>query len=271
MTGTTDTMDQPDALSGVERVVATLRLVATAPAGGLRSAEVSRALDLRKATTSRLLASLEATGVLYRDAGRRWHVTEAFRASFGLPLASARLRQAARPALGALSDSLCDTTFLSVRAGLDSLCLERHVGSYPLQALSLSVGSRRPLGIGAGSMALLAWLPEAERQESIAAQAGRLAHYPQIDLATLSARAEEARARGHVVLRDFVVRGMTGIARPVRDGAGLVIGALSVAALTERLSGPREAMAIAALDAAVAQTERHLASPEVTGQDIAPG
>lgn len=264
-------MDQPDTLMGVERVVAALRLVAAGPASGMRSAEISRALDLRKATTSRLLASLEAVGALQRDSNRRWHIAEAFRSAFGLPLSSSRLRQAARPELGLLSETLSDTTFLSVRSGLDSLCLERHVGSYPLQALSLSVGSRRPLGVGAGSMALLAWLPEEERTEAIAAQAARLEHYPQIDTATLTERAEEARTRGSVVLRDFVVRGMTGIGHPVRDGAGLVVGALSVAALTDRLSGEREALAIAALTQAAARTEQRLASAGITGQDIAPG
>src|SRR5690606_31297222 len=88
------------------------------------------------------------------------------------------IAELARPALIRLARETGDTVFLSVREGLDAICLERQVGSYPIKTLTLDVGDRRPLGVGAGSLALLAFLPEAEIAEIIASNEPRLVSYP---------------------------------------------------------------------------------------------
>lgn len=50
---------------------------------------------------------------------------------------------AAEPYLAKVSAQLGDTLFLTVRTGLDTLCVARRIGSYPIQVLSIEVGARR--------------------------------------------------------------------------------------------------------------------------------
>jgi DNA-binding IclR family transcriptional regulator len=145
--------------------------------------------------------------------------------------------------------------FLSVPAGLDSLCVSRHIGTYPIQALSLNVGGRRPLGVGAGSLALLAFAPDGEREDLIEMQRDRLGNY-RCTVEEIAAAVEVARGQGFTDLPGFVVQGMTGMGIPLRDPSGVVVGALSVAAITDRLTGSRRDMAITALHDAAAMVER---------------
>ena len=62
-------------------------------------------------------------------------------------------------------------------SGCESVCLEPRPGTFPIRANYLDVGSRRPLGVGAGSLALLIALPPDERARVMATNAGRLASF----------------------------------------------------------------------------------------------
>lgn len=250
---------EPAAMVSVSRAIAVLHVICNAPTTGLRLRDISGALDLHKTSVSRLLGTLTALGVVERDRNRCYRVAEGFRTSLGVPPSTTRLRQAARPALGMLSDRLEDVSFLSIQSGLDSLCIARHVGTYPIQALSLNVGSRRPLGVGAGSLALLAWAPDGVREELLEAQRDRLGSYS-ATLDDIAAAMERARAQGFTDLPGFVIRGMTGMGMPVRDPSGMVVAALSVAAITDRLTGARRDLAIRTLRTEADRLEARLRS-----------
>ncbi|RAH99030.1 IclR family transcriptional regulator [Acuticoccus sediminis] len=259
-----------DEMQSVSRAITTLRTVAETGTAGARVTDVSLHLGLHKASTSRLLASLVSLGALVRGEDRRFRVDADFLATLGAPANQARLRQAARPGLARLTHELQDTSFLSVRSGLDSLCIDRHVGAYPIQALSLDIGSRRPLGVGAGSLALLAWLAEPEGEETLQAQAGRLGNYPHITVEMIRANAGIARGAGVTELPNFVIPGMTGMGAPVRDASGLVVAAISVAAVGDRLSGARREQATALLMEEAAAIGARLTDNNATGRDLGP-
>jgi DNA-binding IclR family transcriptional regulator len=129
---------------------------------------------------------------------------------------------------------------LSIPSGIESLCVDVEEGRYPIRANYLSIGSRRPLGVGAGSLALLAWMPEAERQAALAVIAPQLQRYPRITAQLLEDHALAARERGYAVLLDVVVERMGGIAVPILGVDGRPVAALSIAALNERITS-REA------------------------------
>jgi DNA-binding IclR family transcriptional regulator len=248
---------QKDAMISVGRAIAVLRLIGAAPEPGIRLRDISESLALHKTSTSRMLTTLSSLGVIERDRNRCFRVSDEFKTSFGTPLSTTRLRQAARSALGMLSETLEDVAFLSVPNGLDSLCVARYIGTYPIQALSLNVGGRRPLGVGAGSLALLAWAPDDERDHLIEMQRPRLANY-RVGVEDISAAVQKARAYGFTDMPGFVIQGMTGMGIPVRDPSGVVVAALSVAAITERLSGSRRDLAIRTLQDAAAEVEARL-------------
>jgi hypothetical protein len=129
----------------------------------------------------------------------------------------------------------------SIPSGIESLCVDVEEGRFPIRANYLSVGSRRPLGAGAGSLALLAWMPDAERQAALAVIAPQLQQrYPRITIDLLETRAREARERGYAVLLDVVVERMGGIAAPILGADGRPVAAISIAALNDRITS-REA------------------------------
>ena len=83
-------------------------------------------------------------------------------------LAAARqfdIRGICRPVLQRLALRAGDTAYLIVRSSDEAVCIDLQEGPSPIRVVTLQVGSRRPLGVGAGGLAILAALPTAERQQ----------------------------------------------------------------------------------------------------------
>ncbi len=233
---------KPDPVSAVEKACRVLRVMSDAKV--TRLTDIASGAGLDKATTLRLLETLARNAFVVRDAQTK-------RYSLGaelLVLGAATLnrfdpRPVVRPSLLRLAGSFEDTAILSIPSGSESLCVELEYGRYPIRANYLEVGTRRPLGVGAGSLALLAWLPDAERQAVMATLATRLDRHPRISIGLLEERVRDARSRGHVVLLDVVVERMGGIAVPILGADKRPVAAISIAALTDRITSREAAMA----------------------------
>lgn len=226
--------------NSIQKVCVLLRaLAAHAPQ---RLSELSASTRLNKVTALRILETLVQEGFVQRTADGRAYLPGvealAFAASFKR---SDDVRELARAGLVRLAELSEDTALLSVRSGVEAVCVERQVGSYPIRANYLDIGSRRPLGVGAGSMALLAFLPDREVEAVIGVLGARLAPYPRSTPDSMRAEISAARKRGYVVLLDVVIDKMGAIGAPIFDPTGRPIAALSIAALSERIRD-REAM-----------------------------
>jgi DNA-binding IclR family transcriptional regulator len=223
----------------IGRATMVLTTLAANSAEGLRLTDVVNATSLGKATIHRVLSGLLAHGLIDQDkaTGRfflslkliSWAMAAGDR--FGL----ARI---AVNALARLSQKTQDTVYLSLRAGDDAVCLDRREGSFPIKTLTLRVGDRRPLGVGAGSLAILAFLPDDEVERVIAAQGGDQARYG-IDEMTMRDMIATARQLGYSVNDERLIRGMSAIGVPLRRPNGQPFAALSVAAISSRLQIPR--------------------------------
>lgn len=229
-------------VSSVERAMRVLRVMSEG--SNARLTDIAAAADLDKATALRLLEMMVRDGFVMRDA-----LTKQF--SLGpelMVLGAAALRRfdprpIVRPSLMRLVGEFEDSAVLSIPSGIESLCIDVEEGTYPIRANYLRVGSRRPLGVGAGSLALLAWLPEAEREAAIDILLGQLQRYPRITAGLLHERIEQARAKGYAVLLDVVVERMGGISAPILDPQGRPVAAISIAALNDRILSREAAMA----------------------------
>ena len=256
--------------SSVQKVCRILRTLSVPDA--LRLSDVALATGLNKATVLRLLEALADEGFVERhEPSKRYRLGEqAMLLGFAAQGRDA-LRDRARPWLLRLAGLSGDTVLLSVRSGVEAVCIERETGTYPIRANYLDVGSRRPLGVGAGSLALLAWMPDAEIDAILElTRAGIAERYPRIDEALLRGKIAESRRQGHVLLLDVVVERMGGIGLPILGIDGRPIAAISIAALNERLSTRRDLLvatmreAVDALSAnPVAQAALQPASPRV--------
>ena len=84
------------------------------------------------------------------------------------------LRNQFRTALERIASETGDTVFLLIRSGNDALCIDRVEGKFPIRTIMIDIGARRPLGIGAGSLALIAFLPDAQFEVILSANASAL-------------------------------------------------------------------------------------------------
>ena len=221
--------------NAIQKVCAVLRAIgARSPQ---RLSEIAAATGLNKVTVLRIADTLVAEGFLERDHSglpgyARGPELAAMAASSGRPQELAEL---AKPSLVRLADLSEDTALLSVRSGFESVCVDRHLGTFPIRANYLDLGSRRPLGAGAGSLALLAWLPDREIEALLSAVAPRLSAYPRVTPAVLRDEIVASRRRGYTIMLDLIIDRMGAIGVPIHDPSGRVVGALSIAALSERI------------------------------------
>jgi len=223
----------------IGRASMVLKVLSESDSEGMRLSDVALAVGLGKSTVSRLLRALIDVGYVETDElGKRYRLGYCL---YNLGHAARRFHiiELARPALSRLATSTDDTIFLSLRDGDQAHCVARQTGAYPIRTLTLSVGDRRPLGVGAGSLALLAFEPESETDRIISTTREARRPFAAFDDAALREMIRAARARGYAFNDGHIVSAMNAVGVPVIDADGRVVAALSVAAIRERVAPPR--------------------------------
>jgi len=236
------------AVGSLPRAFAVLRHLAGASAQGARVTQIAKAIGLTQATTHRLLQALVAEGMVQQDA-RSKH----YRLGLELFALAARagnaadLRSLCRPALLRLCTSVGDTIFLLVRSGFDAICLDRSAGPFPIRSFTGDVGGRVALGTGQGALAILAFLPEAERDAVIRYNLPRLRDTGLFDEVYLRTEIERVRELGYADRNTGLLDGMAGVAVPILDRDGRGVAALSVGTIAGRLNAERLPTVVALL------------------------
>lgn len=157
-------VEQRKGAQGIVRTAALLRILASYNDAGLRLTDIAEIASLEQSTSHRVLTALDAVGfVTKHPETRRYHLGPLLLELHTAAYRDFSVRDAVFPAMTSLATELGDTVYLTVRSGLDAICIERVEGSSPIRTCTVDVGVRRPLGIGAGSIALLASFPSVER------------------------------------------------------------------------------------------------------------
>lgn len=232
--------EAPDdgAVSSLQRALHLLR--ALAEGGPSRVSELARGTGYTQATTHRLLQQLVDEGFVEQSAqDKRYALGLAFFALAARAGESGGLRALCRPALLRLGAALGDSVFLLVRSGFDAMCLDRWEGPFPIRSFTGDIGGRVPLGIGQGSLAILANLPEAEREEVLRHNVPRLAGMGSVDGVFLRTEVARVQRQGYAATNTGLIEGMAGVGVPLFDAAGRVVAALSIGTLAARLEGER--------------------------------
>lgn len=250
-------MSGPIGTQSIERVVGMLRVVASRGRQGMRLGDVTAATGLPSSTCYRMLQRLEAEGMVERHPVTRKYALGPLLYELGL-LARPRFQLAERceDTLAALAERTQDTVYLSERRDLEAVCSARALGDYPVKALTLDVGIRRPLGVGAGGLAILCALPAAEADEIVEAHAERYPKLSKLTAERVRDAVAEGRARGYAFLDAAVYPGIAavGVAIP----ALAPMAAISVAAISSRLDGRRRQLVAAELQRHAARLGRLL-------------
>ena len=152
----TASVDLPGGTQSIQRAMAVLRILAAARETGLKLTEISMHAELTRPTTHRILSILVAEGIVEQRPGTRRYVVGE---QIPLLALSRRTRDPlldiVSPHLRAAVGEIGDTGFLTRRAGLDTVCVARQLGTYPIQVLAWDVGDRRPLGVTNAGIAIL--------------------------------------------------------------------------------------------------------------------
>jgi DNA-binding IclR family transcriptional regulator len=245
----------------VDRALRLLALIGREPAGGLPLSEIVAESGLNKPTARRLLMALMRAGLVEQEAQTRHYCLG--EEAFVLGVLAARrhgLLELGMASLRRLSDATLDTSFLSVRRETYSVCLHREEGTYPVRTHALQAGFQHPLGVGAGSLAMLAALPDDDVDRIMAAnERVLLQSYPGFAPEQIRADLALARERGFSLNPGRLVASSWGVGAAFRYPDGRVAGAFSLAAIDSRMQPNRQSELAQHLANEVARMEALLA------------
>lgn len=204
--------------------------------GPVSLADITHDIDLPKASLHRMLASLEAGGLVIREPGQKnAYVIGPRLAQLGLGVmmqsGARRLRHAI---LGRLVADLGETCNLTMLHETEVLYLDRMEAPWPLR-LDLKPGSHVPAYCSASGKLLLAMLPREERAAFVRAiQLQRFTPNTLTDPALLESELDRIGHKGIAVDNEEFVVGIACVAAPVRNEQGECIAAIAVHAPVSR-------------------------------------
>lgn len=250
----------------LKRGVLLLKLLATSGSRGLPLTEIAARTALPHPSVHRVLQQLIAERLVDQHPElRRYRLGPL---AFELGMAGSTMhdiRDLCDPAMDGLAQATEDTIYLVVRSGFDAVCMHRREGSFPIRTLVLEVGSRRPLGVGAGGLAILAAIGQEERQEIIERVGPNLAPFGNLTAEALQEACRQTQERGAALIQNNINLGVTAVGHPFHDAMGQAIGALSVAALSQRMTAARLRQITAQLHTACAGVEHRLRAQRRNG------
>lgn len=244
----------------VERALGVMAVVAKGGGTGISLADVVRDTGLNKPTARRLLIALIRSRLVEQDdATRRYHLGPELYVLGMLAAPRHGLLDMATESLQRLSGISGDTSFVSMRRGDYAVCLHRQEGNHPVRTHALLAGDQNPLGVGAGSLAMLAALADDEAgavlqrvEDTICAQyRGYTSEILRLDI-------QQARERGYALNPGRVIASSWGIGMPILLPNGRLAGALSIAAIDSRMTQPRQQELAALLSEEVTRIQAKL-------------
>lgn len=244
----------------VDRALKLLALVGRQAERGLPLSAIVEESGFNKPTARRLLLALMRAGLVEQhEESRRYYLGEEAYVLGSLASRRFGLLQMTMDSLIRLSKRTEDSSFLSVRRGASSVCLYREEGTYPVRTHALQAGFEHPLGVGAGSLAILAALPDEEIESILAANEPVLKErYPRLLAPRIRADVAAARDKGFSLNPGLIVPNSWGIGVAIRFPDGRPAGALSIAAIDSRMQPERQAELAAHLTLEVRQVEARL-------------
>mgnify|MGYP001284942858 CR=1 FL=1 len=244
----------------VDRALALFSLIGRHSTAGITLSGLVSQTGLNKATVRRLVLALIRAGLVEQGAASRaYHLGEEAYVLGLLAQARHGLLSLAMDSLQRLARETGDAAFVSVRRGFYSVCLHREDGAHPIRTYALMPGAHHPLGVGAGSLAMLAALPDDEVTTAIDANAAELrTTFPRLPPDVLPALVAQTRAAGFAMNPGLIFEDSWGLGVALHGPGGQLMGALSLAAVESRMREPRRGELLRQLKAEARSIERKL-------------
>jgi len=223
----------------IRRAIVLLHAVKAHNEQGIRLSAVARNVGLHIATTRRILTVLTEEGLLSYDPTSNLYRLGYGLFSLGSDIHQFSVKNQLVSTLNRIALETEDSVFLFAPSGLDAVCVSRVDGKYPIRVSTVDIGDHRPLGIGAGSIAILCALEPAAADKIISANSDR---YPKFNNQTpeeVKNLVDLARKIGYAVYDRHVGVDMTAVGVPVGDRKGKVVASISVSSIPSRMNHER--------------------------------
>lgn len=241
----------------LDRAMNLLDLVVASSDEGATLATLCGLSGLSKPTVHRLMTGLRNAGLIDYNPAQRLYLPSFKLYQMGVKIAP---RFNLIHQLGPILDRLCiateDTIYLSIRSGDHAICVDRRVGSYPIKILTLNVGDSRPLGLGAGSLALLATLPDSECKQIIARNEPLLAGRRNYSTQELIGYVDQTRQKGYALNSGLMLPDMAAVGLALPSTPDHVCAAISLAAIRSRMPPSRIEEIVAMMKKEIAQIKQ---------------
>lgn len=238
--------ESSDVAHTLRRGLGVLKLLTRFQVDGLGVTEIARRLDLSKTTAIRLTRTLLDEKFVAQDTvSRRYRLgPEAYAVGLAAEPSYA-LQRVAAPVLRSLAMETGDWIFFTVRHGLEAICISRASANKQYPQTALRVGDRHPLGLGAGGLAILSGMPDAQVESIIAQNDGQYGTiYAHMTAAIVRELVGQTRRTGHAFIPGTLSPGFWGIGVPLLQKAGEPVAAMVLVSTPSRLNDDRrEALA----------------------------
>jgi len=207
---------------------------------GIGHLDLADKVGLPKTTVYRILSTLVARGLVWRDPLRRVYclgarTIELARKAYSMP----ELVAAARGELRALRDLTGETTYLATLDGTESVSLERCDGAHNVRSAA-ALGVRKGLYCTSQGKAMLAALDEESRNAIVAQlELTPLTRKTITDRRKLKAELRLTAGRGYAIDEEEIVMGVRCVGAAIVDSKGRVRGAMSIAGPAFRMTRKR--------------------------------
>lgn len=226
---------------GTQSVMRAVGLLKTLTSSGreMDLAELTRAAGLARTTTHRLLSALESEGLIARNpATNAYRLGPAAIALGSQALRSNDLRGIVHPYLVELAEGTGETSTLEVLSDGRMLILDEVLGRH-LVGTNPSMGTSWAVHATSTGKAVLAALPESEREELLRPPLERFTEHTITRLDDLREALERVRRQGWAEATDELGDGYVAVGAAIHDALGKPVGGISVNAPTSRMNRKR--------------------------------
>jgi DNA-binding IclR family transcriptional regulator len=197
--------------------------------------QIGERIAMPKATTFRLVNTLQGSGFLMRLEGNRYCLSLKLLRLAGLVRNTISVRDVARPIMLEVSEKTGETITLNTRSGMERICID--VVDTPASLMTIvRPGEHVSLLFGATARLLLAYLPDEEIDRVIAATPAARG----IDAATLKRELATIRRQGWARTSAQRVAGVTAIAVPLSEATEDVRYSLALTGPSVRVDPRRD-------------------------------
>jgi DNA-binding IclR family transcriptional regulator len=241
----------------LNRAALIMTVMARGSSKGSKLTDLVARTGLPRTTVVRVLEMLAALGWVTRDVATARYNLGIDLAGLGYSAISRNpIERMASTELSQLAEKLNQIVYLSIRSGLDIICIGRYESKSDIQIGRGGVGLRGPLGMTQSCMGMLACLPQQEVEEIVEANMSRYHRVEGFDETGFRKALADAARNGYGTYDNIILdRTTSGLGVAIRESSGYPIAGIGTTFITGWLTEEQRMECLAEMKKSVANIE----------------